>query len=445
MKLKLLILLTLFFLLLNSPVADAQEQTPITADQPFDAWVIFIEDLPGCAGSLSLTSPFEQHIFDYSHEPMIENIGSFGANTELVFSLTPSPPCSTATLFSDNPNHVYIEEYGENAWGLIWFVPGQESGVLTFVGLQLHPSASHHPVIFIHGLGGRPEDWTTGDKRVYIDTLKSDPYNYPSDYMMTYAYADADGNPNTYDYQGDITKISDDLGGYVNELSQRHLADGGDGKVDIVGFSLGGLIARQYLNENPDDHRVRKLITIASPHRGVFWFNADAWLDAIPIVGSYMRRVLNTFLETTILVPFMHGPQPLDLDSPAAQQVVPGNSFLQLLNDNTPTEPDYSVLYGDIDAELVQKLFFFTLRKKITLGDGYILPNSATGIPIEGLKTYGFTDEPIFEMEIESTKLPGGGYEYVLDAPSIGDQKVWHGNLIVHPDVVQKVIGILTE
>lgn len=44
-------------------------------------------------------------------------------------------------------------------------------------------------------------------------------------------------------------------------------------KVMLVGYSMGGLIARQYLTENIDDHKVSTLITIASPHKGSFWAN----------------------------------------------------------------------------------------------------------------------------------------------------------------------------
>lgn len=44
-------------------------------------------------------------------------------------------------------------------------------------------------------------------------------------------------------------------------------------KVMLVGYSMGGLIARQYLTENINDHKVSALITIASPHKGSFWAN----------------------------------------------------------------------------------------------------------------------------------------------------------------------------
>ncbi len=443
MRRRLPILLTPLFLalvFLQPPPASAQAQTKITADQPFEAWVYFLEDVTDCGGSLSLIHPFGQHILDYSDDVIVENIGSFAANTELVFSLTPNLPCSTATLFSNNLGHVYIEKYPgtENAWGLAWIIPGQTAHPITFAYLALTPT--HRPAIFIHGLGGRPEDWTTGDKRIYFDTLKAEPYNYPEDYLVTYFYADADGNPETYDYQEDITKISADLDSYVNELSQRYLADGGDGKVDIVGFSLGGLIARQYLNENPDDHRVRKLVTIASPHRGAWILNPENWVELIPGAGEFMRRVL-TSIATTLLQAFG---QNVDLNSPAAQQARTGSDYLSSLNNVSVENLHYDAAYGDIDAEIRQKIFFFEFKKKLTIGDGYITPGSATGIPASNLDTYGFSDEAGLKLDLHVQKTDCGGYELVVDPFSLDELNYHHGKLITHPDVVSRVINLLT-
>ena len=42
-------------------------------------------------------------------------------------------------------------------------------------------------------------------------------------------------------------------------------------KVDIVAHSLGGLVARDYIERLGGAGRVRHLVTIATPHRGTFW------------------------------------------------------------------------------------------------------------------------------------------------------------------------------
>lgn len=54
----------------------------------------------------------------------------------------------------------------------------------------------------------------------------------------------------------------------------RHYARDGytaeDGRVDVVAHSMGGLILTGYLAMNPSRHRVRKVVTLATPFRGSF-------------------------------------------------------------------------------------------------------------------------------------------------------------------------------
>lgn len=56
------------------------------------------------------------------------------------------------------------------------------------------------------------------------------------------------------------------------ELLARHIEDicerTGQQRVDVVGHSLGGLIARYYVQRLDGDHRVRTLVTLGTPHGG---------------------------------------------------------------------------------------------------------------------------------------------------------------------------------
>lgn len=54
------------------------------------------------------------------------------------------------------------------------------------------------------------------------------------------------------------------LGRHVEEICART----GQREVDIVGHSLGGLIARYYVQRLGGDHRVRTLVTLGTPHGG---------------------------------------------------------------------------------------------------------------------------------------------------------------------------------
>ncbi|MGW1297557.1 esterase/lipase family protein [Streptomyces sp. NPDC002533] len=62
----------------------------------------------------------------------------------------------------------------------------------------------------------------------------------------------------------DVRTAAELLGRHVEEICART----GHGRVDIVGHSLGGLIARYYVQRLGGDRRVRTLVTLGTPHGG---------------------------------------------------------------------------------------------------------------------------------------------------------------------------------
>ncbi|MFF1921395.1 esterase/lipase family protein [Streptomyces sp. NPDC058221] len=62
----------------------------------------------------------------------------------------------------------------------------------------------------------------------------------------------------------DIRTAAELLGRHIEEICART----GHRRVDIVGHSLGGLIARYYVQRLGGDHRVRTLVTLGTPHSG---------------------------------------------------------------------------------------------------------------------------------------------------------------------------------
>jgi pimeloyl-ACP methyl ester carboxylesterase len=62
----------------------------------------------------------------------------------------------------------------------------------------------------------------------------------------------------------DIRTAADLLGRHIEEICERT----GSRQVDIVGHSLGGLIARYYAQRLGGDLRVRTLVTLGTPHSG---------------------------------------------------------------------------------------------------------------------------------------------------------------------------------
>ncbi|MDV9174615.1 alpha/beta fold hydrolase [Streptomyces sp. W16] len=62
----------------------------------------------------------------------------------------------------------------------------------------------------------------------------------------------------------DIRTAAELLGRHIEEICERT----GSERVDIVGHSLGGLIARYYVQRLGGDLRVRTLVTLGTPHSG---------------------------------------------------------------------------------------------------------------------------------------------------------------------------------
>jgi pimeloyl-ACP methyl ester carboxylesterase len=59
-----------------------------------------------------------------------------------------------------------------------------------------------------------------------------------------------------------------DFGGMLSEEIDEVLKETGSNQVDLVGHSMGGLVIRSYLANNPGTTRVRRVVTLGSPHAG---------------------------------------------------------------------------------------------------------------------------------------------------------------------------------
>jgi triacylglycerol lipase len=82
------------------------------------------------------------------------------------------------------------------------------------------------------------------------------------------------------------------MAGQVYEFVAAHY--GSDDKFDLVGFSMGGLVCRYYLQKLGGTSRVRRFVTISTPNNGSLWAwfgGGDGVREMRP--GSEMLRELN--------------------------------------------------------------------------------------------------------------------------------------------------------
>ena len=129
------------------------------------------------------------------------------------------------------------------------------------------------PVILVHGIQGSSVDWAVGGSgRSFYDTLDSLPY-------VSVAQA--------FDYDAEVIDLitpetihpaAEKLAATIHCASMISKKNGGQGKVIVIGYSLGGLVTRLALSYEAADkngvaHKVSKMVsqvvTIGTPHRGL--------------------------------------------------------------------------------------------------------------------------------------------------------------------------------
>ncbi|MFI7598195.1 esterase/lipase family protein [Actinoplanes sp. NPDC049681] len=123
------------------------------------------------------------------------------------------------------------------------------------------PAAFQHPVILVHGWTAGPASMAAIRKELER-SLPSRVAVYSFDYS---AHAD--------NWAGDA-EIAECLGTYIDAVAEASRKVHGDGKVILIGHSMGGLAVRyaaaKSVGGRPVADRVAGLITIDTPHRGSF-------------------------------------------------------------------------------------------------------------------------------------------------------------------------------
>src|SRR5689334_110005 len=110
-------------------------------------------------------------------------------------------------------------------------------------GDSFDPGSPHRtPVVLVHGLLGDPTNFLALRRQLAFRGVHN---------VATFSYAP----------RIDYPRLAYRLGALVDTLCDAT----GAPEVDVVGHSLGGLVAR-YLVEMPRESRVRRLVTLGSPY-----------------------------------------------------------------------------------------------------------------------------------------------------------------------------------
>lgn len=111
------------------------------------------------------------------------------------------------------------------------------------------------PVVFIHGLGDSQLCWKKADEELTNAGLYNKDYNYRVDYEET----------NTSSFITNIGVVGNGISNAQRQaLKQGYIAT----KCDLVGHSMGGILARLYVDRGGDANCVNRIITVNTPHAG---------------------------------------------------------------------------------------------------------------------------------------------------------------------------------
>lgn len=122
------------------------------------------------------------------------------------------------------------------------------------------------------------------------------------------------------------------LAGQLAQEIERRCAPGQ--QIDYVGFSMGGLIGRAYLQWMGGNERIRRFVTISTPHRGAIGGRL-AWQPALRQMApdSPFITSLNENLDALTSRPFLSIWTPLDLTVvPADSSVLPVGEARRIIN-----------------------------------------------------------------------------------------------------------------
>jgi pimeloyl-ACP methyl ester carboxylesterase len=126
--------------------------------------------------------------------------------------------------------------------------PGQQPASVRAL-FAADPLAARIPVVLVHGLV---------DNRSVFSVMQRSLRKRGFAHVCTWNYSPL---------LSDVSRGAADLGAHIEHIC----AQTGHDRVHVVGHSLGGLIARYYVQRQGGDRRVDSLVTLGTPHQGSVW------------------------------------------------------------------------------------------------------------------------------------------------------------------------------
>ena len=295
------------------------------------------------------------------------------------------------------------------------------------------------PVVFLPGLGGSinfkemflgvsdPGGWRmTPGARVYDNLLKA--FEGNPDFHVFY-----------YDWRKPVLDNAQKLNTFI-----KNTVNPWNNKVDLIGHSLGGLVARTCVQKTTNNCYANKLITIASPHSGA--------VDAYPALeGGEIWRTGPIKLGYELLVHYFQRPgetrrETIQRIAPVLKDLLPNFDYLVKNGSNLPPSTlsfQNSLLPSISNISILENITYtlsgrgFDTVEQIILTDrnwiDKLLGNWPDGKPIDKQLTLE-GDTSVLVKSSSFTNSPIENFTYNLN----------HGGIISEAAPLKKIMEILS-
>jgi palmitoyl-protein thioesterase len=202
--------------------------------------------------------------------------------------------------------------------------------LLTFISLGF----AAKPVVLMHGLASNTEK--TQDLAMWLNkTFKVKVFNLEI------------GNGEETSFKTPMLEQLDMFCKLIYDLEE--LQEG----FDIIGLSQGGLLARGYV-ERCNKYPVRNLITLASPHGGMFVRNTPLALVPIAVRGYWRNPFkINKYLNDCDFLPILNAEKHSSLTKSQKQNMLSLNNLVLVWSENDGVvNPHQSAAFSFFDEEL---------------------------------------------------------------------------------------------
>lgn len=237
-----------------------------------------------------------------------------------------------------------------------------------------------YPIVLLHGLGQKADVWNGAATKYFTNDLGLS-FGGVLKVEKGKILSKGAGGGDADFYVVNFSDPHDSIDAWSSELDvcMKHIiAETGADRAIIIGYSMGGLAARSYLTKRYTDHRVKRLITVGTPHLGSPFARVWTWKTQLSacaangnvIASTACSAALSAIQGTEGDVPY-NAPAVRDLRRPED-----GGVYLQRLGKLAhPLDVEYVSVVGEVDMvdgaqRLTEGWIQELLRKVLSVAGG---------------------------------------------------------------------------